>query len=112
MERGDVVRAPFEYSDLTGGKRRPACIVSVEVFNRTGEVVIAMITSSQPRLATPGFGDVVLEDWQAEGLLRPSLLRAGRLLARTSDVLSEPRGRLSDRDLRNVEAALRGVLGI
>lgn len=46
MERGDIVRAPFEYSDLTGGKRRPACIVSVEVFNRTGEVVIAMITAS------------------------------------------------------------------
>lgn len=71
-----------------------------------------MITSSQPRRAAPGFGDVVLEDWQAEGLLRPSLLRTGRLLARTSDALSEPRGRLSDRDLTNVEAAMREVLGL
>lgn len=112
MDRGDIIRAPFEYSDLTGNKRRPACIVSVESFNRTGEVMVGMITSSQPRLAVPGFGDVVLEDWQAEGLLRPSLLRAGRLLARTSDMLSEPRGHLSNRDLLRVEAALREVLGL
>lgn len=112
MDRGDIVRAPFEYSDLTGGKRRPACIVSTESFNRTGELVIAMITSSQARLDTPGFGDVVLEDWQSEGLLRASVVRAGRLLARTSDMLSEPRGRLTERDLSSVEAALREILGL
>ncbi|MGH2811729.1 MAG: type II toxin-antitoxin system PemK/MazF family toxin [Actinomycetota bacterium] len=112
MDRGDIVRAPFEYSDLTGDKRRPACVVSVEAFNRTGDVVIAMITSRQSRLAAPSFGDVVLENWQEEGLLRPSVLRAGRLLARSIDMLSEPRGRLRAGDLRSVEAALRKVFGL
>lgn len=112
MDRGDIVRATFEYSDLTGGKRRPACVVSVEAFNRSGEVLIAMVTSSRFRLATPGLGDVVLTDWQEEGLLRPSVLRTGRLLARTTDMLDEPRGRLSEEDLLRVNDALREVLGL
>lgn len=102
----------FPYSDDTGSKRRPVCVLSVEGFNATGDSVVAMITSNRLRLERPAFGDVLLEDWAEEGLLVPSVLRAGRLWERTLDLLSEPRGRLTTRDLKAVEVAMRTVLGL
>jgi mRNA-degrading endonuclease toxin of MazEF toxin-antitoxin module len=112
LQRGDVVTTTFPYSDDTGSKRRPVCVLSVEGFNATGDAVVAMITSNRLRLERPAFGDVLLEDWAEEGLLVPSVLRAGRLWERTLDLLSEPRGRLTTRDLKAVEVAMRTVLGL
>jgi mRNA-degrading endonuclease toxin of MazEF toxin-antitoxin module len=31
--RGDVIAVPYDYSDLTGGKVRPAVIVSRDAYN-------------------------------------------------------------------------------
>lgn len=112
LVKGSIVRAPFEFAEGTGQKLRPVCVVSVEALNETGDLLVAMITSRGSRISAPGFGDVVLQDWQQEGLLRPSVLRTGRLLARTADLLSESRGRLSDRDQVTVNSALRDVLGL
>jgi mRNA-degrading endonuclease toxin of MazEF toxin-antitoxin module len=54
MERGDIYLAPFTYADLQGSKRRPVCVVSSAAFNIGADVIVAMVTSSRQRLATPG----------------------------------------------------------
>lgn len=111
MNRGEIYLDPFLYSDLAGSKRRPVCIVSAPVYNAGPDVVVAMV-SSGARVAAPRLGDVVLKDWHQSGLLRPSVVRAGRLQVIERRLLSAQRGALSEADLDAVDEALKNVLGL
>ena len=69
--RGDVVLISFVFADETGVKRRPAVIVSSEVFHRgRDEAIIAAITSRTDRVLV---GDHLIDNWQEAGLLFPSV---------------------------------------
>jgi mRNA interferase MazF len=80
VNRGQLILAPFPYSDLRGMKRRPACIVSSSEYNDGPDAVVAMVTSNRARFQQPGIGDVVISDWRAAGLRLPSVVRTGRSL--------------------------------
>jgi mRNA interferase MazF len=112
MDRGEIFLAPFTYADLQGSKRRPVCIVSSKDFNAGADVIVAMVTSSRRRLDVPTTGDVILDDWEEAGLLRPSVVRAGRLLVVEAPLLSARLGALSPRDLLAVDSGLKGALGL
>jgi len=75
--RGDVIAVPYDYSDLSGSKVRPAVIVSSDAYNLTQPDVVAAGISSQIVNARPY--DHVLTNWAVAGLRYPSLIR-GRLL--------------------------------
>ena len=111
MDRGEIYLGPFLYSDLAGSKRRPMCIVSTSAYNAGPDVMVAMV-SSGARVLSPRLGDVVLGDWQQSGLLRPSVVRAGRLQVIERRLLAAQRGVLSVADLNAVDEALRNVLGL
>ena len=50
-EQGDVVLLAFAFTDESGGKRRPAVIVSTSNYHRNRqEAIIAAITSNVDRL--------------------------------------------------------------
>ena len=51
---------PFPYSALRGLKRRPVCVVSSSAYSQGPDVIVAMVTSNQTRVAQPGSGDVAL----------------------------------------------------
>lgn len=86
-------------------------MVSASAYNAGPDVVVAMI-SSGARLTSPRLGDVVLRDWQRAGLLRPSVVRVGRLQVIEQRLLSAKRGALESADLAAVDQALRDVLGL
>jgi mRNA interferase MazF len=109
VDRGEVYLGPFLYSDLTGSKRRPMCVLSSRRYNAGPDVVVAMV-SSGTHVSSPRLGDAVLQDWQQSGLLRPSVVRAGRLQVIEQRLLSTLRGTLSSLDLMSVNEALRDVL--
>jgi mRNA interferase MazF len=45
-KRGDIVLVPFPFTDLSSSKRRPALVISPDVFNdQTQDLVVAAITS-------------------------------------------------------------------
>ena len=46
-KRGAIIAVPYDYSDLSGGKVRPAVIVSHDEYNRTRPDVVAAGISSQ-----------------------------------------------------------------
>jgi hypothetical protein len=71
-----------------------------------------MITSNRRRWEAPVVGDVRLTDWESEGLLHPSILRAAKLRDLERFLLEGPIGSLSERDQGSVDAALRRVLGL
>jgi mRNA interferase MazF len=111
LDRGEIYLGPFLYSNQAGSKRRPVCVVSTRTYNAGPDVIVAMI-SSGARVTAPWRGDVVLSDWQQAGLLRPSVVRAGRLQVIERRLLSGQRGALTARDLADVDLALTDVLGL
>jgi mRNA interferase MazF len=112
MDRGQIVLAPFLYSDLVGMKRRPACVVSSAAYNSGPDVILAMVTSRVTRIQTPTPGDVVLTDWRAAGLSTPSVIRAGRLLVLEQRFIQFALGRLTSSDLALVDRGLLSVLDL
>lgn len=102
-QRGDVIAVPYDYSDLTGGKVRPAVIVSSERYNAVQpDVVAAGISSNIIRV---GSYDHVLVDWRRANLRYASVVR-GRLLTIEQRIIRRFVGRLSVDDLDAVEAQL------
>lgn len=71
---GDVVLVPFPFTDQSGGKKRPAVIVSSSSYNSSRRDLVIMAITSQVRLPL-GFGESILTDWQGAGLIKPSVLK-------------------------------------
>lgn len=110
--RGEIYLARFPYSDLRGSKRRPVGVLSRDDYNRGPDVLAAMITSNKRRVETPEVGDVRLSDWEEEGLLHPSVLRAAKIRDLERVLLEGPIGRLTREDQARVDVALAEVLGL
>ena len=105
-QKGDVVLIPFPFTDLTSSKTRPAVVVSDHAFEKeTGDFTVAMITSVPH--ATPY--DYELKDWQHAHLLSPSWVRA-KLVTLDPELVFHIPGRLSDRDMAEVDKRIRLAL--
>ncbi len=107
LRRGDVIAVPYQYSDLTGGKVRPALIVSSDAYNLARPDVVAAGITSQ--MGNVGPYDHVLMDWAAAGLRYPSLVR-GRLLTVEHSLIRRTVGRVTHRDWERVEDRLASFL--
>ena len=107
-DRGDVVLVGFVFSDESGRKVRPALVISSSAYHRARrEVIVAAITSNVRRRL---FADHLLTDWEAAGLLFPSLVTAiVRTVKRT--MIDRKLGSLTTADLQAVERELRRALG-
>jgi mRNA interferase MazF len=106
--RGDVVLIPFPFTDLSAIKTRPAVVVSVSAFERaTGDLTVAMITSSPQSIPY----DTALADWKQANLLYPSWVRA-KLVTLSPVLIRHRPGRLSGRDLAEVDRRLQRALGL
>lgn len=65
-ERGDVIIVPFPFSDQTTIKKRPAAIISSDVYNNScSDIVIIAITSKIDK--TIGIGECLIGNWQSAG---------------------------------------------
>ena len=90
---GDVVT--LEFPGATGTKRRPAVVVSSELYHSERPDLILGILTTNLASATAST-DYVLQDWSAAGLHAPSAFRSYFGMATPSDV--HVIGHLSDRD--------------
>jgi mRNA interferase MazF len=107
-QRGDVVYVPFQYSELSGGKVRPAVIVSTAEFLSAEHLyIVAAITSN---VSASALGHL-LTDLVSAGLKVPSLVRPV-LLTLSPDVMRQQVGRLAANDMQHVDAMLRRALGL
>lgn len=71
---GQIVLVPFPFSDQSMTKRRPAVIVSSELYHRDRTDVLLLAVTSQVR-PTLTIGDRMIEEWREAGLLKPSVLK-------------------------------------
>jgi mRNA interferase MazF len=103
---GDVVLVPFPFTNQSAFKQRPGVIVSNTAYHRARRDVILMAITSQMR-GSGAFGEMIVQDWQAAALLRPSAIKP--VIATLEQVLViKTLGRLSQRD----QAALKEIIAI
>ena len=110
LRRGDVILVPFAYAELTTTKVRPALVVSSAAFTTAERrITVAGITSNVA--AHRNTTSYEIPNWSAAGLQKPSVVTAW--LATISAALVQLRvGRLTSRDLREVERYLRIALDL
>jgi mRNA interferase MazF len=72
---GEIILVPFPFTDQTSFKKRPATIVSSNMYNQKRLDLIIMAITSQTH-APSYFGDVRLEEWKDAGLIKPSIIKA------------------------------------
>ena len=104
---GDVVLVPYPFGERSGGKKRPALVVSSSQYNQeTGELVVAQITS---RRSSPSrVGDYIIEAWSECNLPHPALVRARLATIETFQVLGKL-GRLPAAELQAAQADLQSI---
>jgi mRNA interferase MazF len=73
-EFGDVVLAPFPFTDQTASKKRPAVVISSTTYHRERPDLIIMAVTSQLRPSTT-IGEAGIVDWKGAGLLKPSVIK-------------------------------------
>lgn len=106
---GDVVLVPFPFTDQSGAKKRPAVIVSSSGYNASRRDLVIMAITSQMR--TPlGFGEAPIADWQAAGLIKPSVLKPV-VTTIEQGLVVRTMGALSAADLRSLREVIAQVIG-
>jgi mRNA interferase MazF len=107
--RGEVVLVNFIFADESGGKRRPAVILSSERYNKgRDEAVIAAITSNIGRILE---GDHLIADWQGAGLLFPSV-STGIIRTIKAAMVDRKLGSMGSRDMEAIDSKLRLILDL
>lgn len=106
-EPGDVVTVDF--TGATGVKRRPAVVVSSDLYHaHRPDLILAILTSQVTAATSPT--DYILQDWSLAGLQRPSIFRVYFGMAMPSAV--RVIGHLSARDWQGVQACLVRALAL
>lgn len=100
---------PFPFTDQSGTKKRPAVVVSSSGYHANRRDLIIMAITSQVR-QPPGFGEAVVTDWQAAGLIKPSVLKPVFTTIEQGLVL-RTMGVPSVADLRTLREVVTQVIG-
>lgn len=104
---GDVVTVTF--IGATGMKRRPAVIVSSDVYHQTRpDVIIGLLTTQVASATHPT--DYLLQDTAIAGLRFPSAFRTYLNMVLPSELTVV--GHLSSRDEKGVQASLALAFGL
>lgn len=106
---GDVVLVSFPFSNLQATKKRPAVVISRKTYQQNRPDVILMAITSQIRqpLAT---GEAILQDWQAAGLVKPSLFKPLIATLEQNQIVNVL-GQLSTADRKSLGEVIHTILG-
>ena len=111
--RGQVVVVNVPFTGQTGGKPRPALVISADRFQAKLLDLILCPISSQPRYySRPGPGDVPLKHWAKIGLKHASTARLSNLVAVEKTLIKRVIGVMPPEDLVRVGAAFKIAFGL
>ncbi len=101
-----LVGSPF--TNLQATKRRPAVIIHSPAYHDRPDVILMAITSQvREPLST---GEALLQDWQAAGLAKPSVLKP-LIATLEKDQIIKKLGQLSAADQKRLAGLLNSILG-
>ena len=91
---GEIYLCRFPFTDGVGFKIRPALFL----FELDQDAIICRVTGK----ARTGQMDVLIENWQEAGLLKPSIARVDRIITAEKTVFIRSLGHLVASDLDSV----------
>lgn len=104
--KGDVVVAPFPFSDLSATKKRPALVVATLAGD---DVILCQITS---RTVGDSYAVPLADpDFTSGGLRQASHIRPNRLFTAESSIIQYRAGTISAVKVQEVLAKLAQILG-
>ena len=107
-EQWDLVVVPFPFTDMAGGKRRPALVLSAAGFNKVaGHAILAMITTAR-HSSWPG--DIPLTS-AATGLPKDCVVRL-KLFTLDNRLIARLIAKLPAKERAKVRASLEQALGV
>lgn len=104
--KNDIVLVRYPFSDLSDAKVRPAVVVSAS--HSSQDIFVVPLTSKTTSLLA---GEFLLTDWKAEGLNVATAVKRG-LYTVHQTLIVKTVGRLSSRDIRQLQLSLREWLGL
>ncbi len=109
-KRGDIVLVPFPFSDQTFIKKRPAVVISSDVYNSHSlDIIIMAVTSNLKNYIMTN--ECEIKDYSSAGLLKPSIIKSAVSTIDKSLVLKKL-GNLSSGDLDSLNKILRELLAL
>ncbi|MFT5206974.1 MAG: mRNA interferase MazF [Candidatus Omnitrophota bacterium] len=106
-KQGDIVLLEFIFSERVGAKKRPALILSSDIYHQSRqEIIVAAITSNIKRNLV---GDSMISDWKKAGLPKPSIV-TGIIQTFKHNLIERQLGSLSDQDYKTVQQNLKKAL--
>ena len=102
---GELILVAFPFTTGSQAKPRPALVI---LDAGDSDVLLARVTT-QPYSTTY---DVPLADWQAAGLLAPSVVRLHKLATLHRSLTGRALGRVSADDRRRIAAVLQATFGL
>ena len=109
FEFGDIVLVPFPFTDQSQTKKRPAVVISSKAYNSERPDLIITAVTSQIK-STAIIGEVIVQNWQAAGLLKPSAIKPV-ITTIEKPLVIRTMGRLKDEDQNALRESLRVILG-
>ena len=106
---GDIALVRFPFTDQSATKQRPGVMVSCAAYNCVRRDLIVMAITSQQR-ASGAYGEVIVQDWQAAKLLKPSAIKPVIATLERALVI-KTLGKLSQRDAQKLRETLGKIIG-
>lgn len=107
---GDVILVPFPFTDQSSIKKRPAIVISSDLYNKSKIDLIIIAVTSQVH-ENLQFGEVIIKKWSEAGLLKPSLIKPVITTIENSLVVKNL-GELQSSDLQSLTNNLQGIINI
>jgi mRNA interferase MazF len=105
---GDIILVPFPFTDQSTSKKRPAVIISSPAYNAERPDFIIMAVTSQIK-PTSIIGEVIIQDWEDAGLLKPSAIKPVITTIEKKLVLKKM-GQLKKDDLTTLQKNINMIL--
>jgi mRNA interferase MazF len=109
FEFGSIVLITFPFTDQSGSKHRPAVVISSKAYQQAKPDVILMAVTSQVQ-AKPSLGEAIIEEWQAAGLLKPSIIKPVIFTAEKG-LIRKVLGQLEEGDKRQLRQSFQVIVG-
>lgn len=110
--QGDVVLVQFPFTDLSTIKQRPAVVISANWYNQLrNDCVLLAITSIIPSDLDQDHFLLSPSDVTSGGLLKPSVVKLGKIVTIEQQLIKRSLGRLSPATLDAILDGVKNVLG-
>lgn len=109
FEFGTMTLITFPFTNQTGSKQRPAVVISSKAYQKAKPDIIMMAVTSQVK-AEVSLGEMMIKDWKAAGLLKPSTIKPVIFTAEKR-LIRKVLGQLKEEDRRQLRKNLEVIMG-